>query len=686
MSYTVEDLLPLYYSQLCHGCNGLNCHTKECRSCSEFKYKDNKKADIDLLCTQLAFDYENNKKTLCPNLSPILLHPKYSLRLIQFNDFAQKFIHDQPVDNCIKDFNVAFLKNDIFSHIFLTNDGFLKPEDLHINADLCSEFHEALKRRSDLIQQFVPSFVQLIQSFEKVPNPDTLHWIRGILILSVFSPMLQFFTKENNHVFSKLFEKITYMSVPAFQVFYNAIVCNPIFIRYLNEVVQNVLTSYINDQVPDPHTVQMHTASTIIELLSEANSICENPINPSEFVNASFNKRILPEFEYKLYKKELFSYLKTPSILDVSFKSLLLRQYSRQMDQKSIVIRRDSIVEDGINKVLKLDSEDLQKHIKIEFENENAQDSGGVSREFFFLLFNKFFSAESNLFVENETGGIFWFNKKRPHADEFTDYKYVGIIVGLSLSNSIILPVRFPLVLYKKLYDVQLTFHDFEELYPETAQSLNQLRETFNGVKDDQEADDLGLELYFTTTDDVTHREVPIVPDGLNKKVTKSNLEEFINAKINFELNENVKQEFQQFKEGFKMSMPQILNSFKYFDLDVLVSGTQVLNWSALKTNTTYANGFTANSPSVVMFWKIFDSLDDKQKGLLLQFITGCARAPAGGLEAVNIVIQRSGDVSKLPTSHTCFNTFVLPDYENELKMKEALQICSSNAEGFGLI
>lgn len=684
MNYTVEDLLPLYYSQICHGCNGLNCNTKQCRSCAEFIYKDRQKGDIDLICTELAFDYENNKKTLCPNLSPILLNPKLSINLIQFNDFAQKFIHDQPVDNHINALKSVFLRNDAFSHIFLTNDGFLKPEDLHINVDLCSEFHDALERKPEAVEQFSKQFGALLQSFAKVGNIDTLHWIRGILMVSIFSPIIRY-VPNNFNIFFQLFERITNMSVPAFQVFYNGIVTNPIFIKYINDIIQNVLTTYVNEQTPDPHTPQMHTAATIIELISEANSICENPINPSEFVNAAFNKRILPEFEYKLYKKSLFSYLKTPSILDVGFKSLLLRQDSRQMDQKSIVIKRDKIVEDGINKVLNLDQQDLQKHIKIEFENETAQDSGGVSREFFYLLFNNFFSEESDLFAENETGGIFWFNMKRK-SKNFVDYKYVGIIVGLALSNAIILPVRFPIVLYKKLYDVQLTFHDYSELFPESAQSLLTLKETFNGVKDDEEADALDLGLYFSATDEITHQDIPIIKGGLDKKVTKSNIDEFIKAKINFHLNSSVEQEFEQFKNGFKMSMPRILNSFKYFDLDILVSGTQVLNWSALKTNTTYANGFNANSPSVKIFWNIFDSMDDKEKGLLLQFITGCARAPAGGLEAVNIVIQRSGDVRKLPTSHTCFNTLVLPDYQSEQKMKEALHICSSNAEGFGLI
>jgi ubiquitin-protein ligase E3 A len=44
-------------------------------------------------------------------------------------------------------------------------------------------------------------------------------------------------------------------------------------------------------------------------------------------------------------------------------------------------------------------------------------------------------------------------------------------------------------------------------------------------------------------------------------------------------------------------------------------------------------------------------------------FVTGSFKAPIGGLGKLSLLIQRAGpDSDSLPTSHTCFNTLILPD------------------------
>lgn len=69
-----------------------------------------------------------------------------------------------------------------------------------------------------------------------------------------------------------------------------------------------------------------------------------------------------------------------------------------------------------------------------------------------------------------------------------------------------------------------------------------------------------------------------------------------------------------------------------------------------------------------------------------LKFFTGSDRAPIGGLGNMKCVIQRDGpDSWKLPTSHTCFNTLLLPEYSSKQKMEDRLKLAILNAEGFGL-
>ncbi|CAM9992588.1 unnamed protein product, partial [Choristocarpus tenellus] len=48
--------------------------------------------------------------------------------------------------------------------------------------------------------------------------------------------------------------------------------------------------------------------------------------------------------------------------------------------------------------------------------------------------------------------------------------------------------------------------------------------------------------------------------------------------------------------------------------------------------------------------------------------------------------VQRAGpDSEHLPTSHTCFNTLMLPEYSSSEKLKKNLEIAINECEGFGL-
>ena len=77
-------------------------------------------------------------------------------------------------------------------------------------------------------------------------------------------------------------------------------------------------------------------------------------------------------------------------------------------------------------------------------------------------------------------------------------------------------------------------------------------------------------------------------------------------------------------------------------------------------------------------------TLDEKK--LFLKFFTGSDRAPIGGLGALRIVVQRDGpDGPKLPTSHTCFNTLLLPDYASRAKMADRLRLAIDGGKAIEL-
>jgi ubiquitin-protein ligase E3 A len=47
---------------------------------------------------------------------------------------------------------------------------------------------------------------------------------------------------------------------------------------------------------------------------------------------------------------------------------------------------------------------------------------------------------------------------------------------------------------------------------------------------------------------------------------------------------------------------------------------------------------------------------------------------------------RQSEDTESLPTSHTCFNHLLIPEYSSKEKLKEKLILAINNSEGFGLI
>jgi len=121
-------------------------------------------------------------------------------------------------------------------------------------------------------------------------------------------------------------------------------------------------------------------------------------------------------------------------------------------------------------------------------------------------------------------------------------------------------------------------------------------------------------------------------------------------------------------------------------ELELLVCGDPTLDFDALEEGTYYDNGFTAEHPTVKAFWEIVHSFTLEQKKRLLFFTTGSDRAPIGGLSKLKLIVARNGpDSDRLPTSHTCFNHLLLPEYSTKEKLRDYLLKAISNAEGFGL-
>ena len=119
-----------------------------------------------------------------------------------------------------------------------------------------------------------------------------------------------------------------------------------------------------------------------------------------------------------------------------------------------------------------------------------------------------------------------------------------------------------------------------------------------------------------------------------------------------------------------------------------MICGSVQLDFQELEKVTTY-EGYERSSAIIGYFWDLvlLDMTVVQQKQLLF-FATGSDRVPVGGLGKLTFVISKNGgDSDRLPTSHTCYNVLMLPDYSSKENLKARLYTALENSNcGFFLL
>ena len=344
-------------------------------------------------------------------------------------------------------------------------------------------------------------------------------------------------------------------------------------------------------------------------------------------------------------------------------------------------VNRNNLIEDTLNAVSN-PSINLQKPLKVKFVNEQGVDEGGVKKEFFLLLVRQLFDANYGMFNYNEKTRLFWFNMYS--FEPKIKFELIGIILGLALFNNVILDIKFPLVIYKKLLDFKPELKDMKECDPE-------LYNTFTYLKNTKEENlKEKLSTTFTITKDKFGEKIiiPLKENGENIYIDNTNKDEYVDLYLDWYFNKSIEEYFKYFKNGFfrvcdKQLSPILLPE----ELELIICGTQVLNFYELKRVAKYEDGYKKDSLTIKYFWDVLFEFSEEEKKKFLFFVTGCDRAPINGLGSLIITVSRWGpDSDKLPTAHTCFNHLLIPDYQNKDKLKKNLTIAISNSEGFGLV
>lgn len=392
-------------------------------------------------------------------------------------------------------------------------------------------------------------------------------------------------------------------------------------------------------------------------------------------------------------------------------------------------VRRENLLEDAFDQLWGRELRELLRPLKVriggqEGEGEEGVDHGGVSQEFFRLVWAKAFDPDVGLFVIDEKTRMCWFQPKSTECAQ--TYELLGLLVGLAVYNGVTLPVTFPLALYRFLLgEICTTTAHIRDGWPELAKSFDDLL----NWKDGDVKDVFSLDYVYTymsegevCTLDMTRREFePYYDQGKIAPVTNTNRHLFVRDYIMCLTHYAVPYSLHAFAKGFHTIHPPprdwlarilIIDNMGYSSelwhlpkapysvgpsplsllspelLQAITEGYPDFSIEDLRRITRYEDGYRSDHPLIQAFWRIVGTYDITQRRKLLEFVTASDRVPVGGIASVTFVILRAGgDSERIPSSMTCYGRLMIPEYDvsdGGKKLERKLKTALENAVGFG--
>ncbi|OHT01110.1 hypothetical protein TRFO_01700 [Tritrichomonas foetus] len=671
-----NDYYDAYEIQYTRGCECISCHFQECFSCPNFVYK--KKTKEELL--ELANTNRYSKDKLCPNLSPIIVNPMIFADIDDFSDFVSSFI-ESPNGADYSIFEKTIQDPSVFSLTFMQGDD-ATYEDFSVDEETLVKFMQKSMKMKYKLSQYNSDIKNLILHYLLNENNRSIHYIRGLLLSFSLMHILPYLD------FQQCCLNLYHLAHQ--DTFFNLLKTYHLYGQLVVESLNQILTDLIAITRNVPQVIDSITHLIIMIVFIWLH----NQSGVQTIPRASFiNEHILCLFSIENILSELQDTSKNSPLSKICFLTTNTKYLIYELGIKrsmtnrivtsllnsilKIEVNRDNLLDDTMRVLTSVyNKSDFLKPLQVTFIGEKGHDEGGVSREFFHLVILQLFSPDFGMFDLIDKR-FYWFREKCFNINSFY---MAGILVGLAIYNSIMLPIKFPNVFYKKLCNYVLTIEDLEEIEPDLTNSLKSLE-----ALDDDAFVDLDMRFSIDVENFGAVEHVPLIENGENVLVNKSNLKDYISSIIQWKLVKSIERQFLEFQRGFYDVLgPTLINIFYPDEIGVLVSGLEQYNWTEFKENTVYS-GYDADSNNIKLFWDVFNELEEEQKINFLMFATGSKSVPVGGLKNTALVIQKTSGNS-FPVAHTCSGILQLPVYESKEEMKSKLLICCEYCEGFGII
>ena len=114
--------------------------------------------------------------------------------------------------------------------------------------------------------------------------------------------------------------------------------------------------------------------------------------------------------------------------------------------------------------------------------------------------------------------------------------------------------------------------------------------------------------------------------------------------------------------------------------MEKIICGKNSFDVEDLKKHTNY-DGYNQNEQVIKWFWEWLENISEEDKFKYLRFVSGRSRLPQANLGYnYKHVINKVNNKDLYPTSHTCFFTLHLPNYDNKNDLIKKLDYTIENS------
>lgn len=258
-------------------------------------------------------------------------------------------------------------------------------------------------------------------------------------------------------------------------------------------------------------------------------------------------------------------------------------------------------------------------------------------------------TTESSFYGEENTG------KNNLCDRDF--YTYLGIFIGMAFDHEINIAIDFSLAFYENLMDRNFNITMVQDLQMQS--SLSYI--LTNNIENDDIIDENG------------------------NKVTEETKSVYVENMVKYVLFGSKEREYDWIREGFyRIAIPCVTSFFSAKDIANMLIGNEELTFEMIKNAVLFL--YCTNSDKEVQYlWNVLQRQDESFLRRFLQFLTGSASIPMGGLRGNRFkwYLEVVNDNNSFIRASACINKLFIGTYDDEETFERYFMYSINNTEGF---